>query len=302
MAKTAAKNAKKGNNSRKGKAAPQPPESPPPTWQRRLGQEMAALLLLGLAGFGFLALISFNLSDPQGLIPMWNATGVENRAGKAGALLSAYLIWSLGAAAFFIPLILLGLAWESRRRGLEELSWVQALAGLGVLLAGSGLLSLMWPRLHWGEGWIHSGGRLGDLLAAGLLGLLNPTGAVLALALLFLISLMGVTRLSYVGLTALMVQGVKKIWGLIWRGTEAPETPAKPRAPRRPVITKNGRPEEVEVPAPPVSPPVTPEPAPRRRAGAAGKFILPPLDLLDTDVGTHMVERILVRLEHGVVS
>lgn len=28
----------------------------------------------------------------------------------------------------------------------------------------------------------------------------------------------------------------------------------------------------------------------------------PPLDLLDTDVGTRMVERILVRLEHGVVS
>jgi putative toxin-antitoxin system antitoxin component (TIGR02293 family) len=28
----------------------------------------------------------------------------------------------------------------------------------------------------------------------------------------------------------------------------------------------------------------------------------PPLDLLGTDVGTRMVERILVRLEHGVVS
>ncbi len=282
MAKTAApKNAKKGNNSRKGKAGPQSPESPPRTWQRRLGQEMAALLLLGLAGFGFLALISHNLTDPQGLIPMWNATGVENRAGKAGALLSACLMGGLGAAAFFIPLILLGLAWESHRRSLEEVSRVQALAGLGALLAGAGLLSLMWPRLHWGEGWIHSGGWMGDLLAAGLQGALNPTGAVLALALLFLISLMGVTRLSYLGLMALMVQSVKKIWALIWRRKEAPETPAKTRGPRRPVITKNGRPEDVEAPPPPVSPPVTPEPAPRRRAGAAGKFILPPLDLLD---------------------
>jgi putative toxin-antitoxin system antitoxin component (TIGR02293 family) len=28
----------------------------------------------------------------------------------------------------------------------------------------------------------------------------------------------------------------------------------------------------------------------------------PPLDLLDTDVGARMVERILVRLEHGVIS
>ena len=51
MAKT--ETPKKKTVTRKPKAAPAPKPEPGPevTWQGRLGQEMAALLLLGLAGF-----------------------------------------------------------------------------------------------------------------------------------------------------------------------------------------------------------------------------------------------------------
>ena len=53
---------KKKPATRKPKAAPAPkPEAAPEvTWQGRLGQEMAALLLLGLAGFFLLALWSLH--------------------------------------------------------------------------------------------------------------------------------------------------------------------------------------------------------------------------------------------------
>ena len=44
-------------------AAPPPP---PASWHRRLGQEMTAILLLGLAGFLLLALGSYSLQDPRG--------------------------------------------------------------------------------------------------------------------------------------------------------------------------------------------------------------------------------------------
>ncbi|HZE20421.1 MAG TPA: DNA translocase FtsK 4TM domain-containing protein, partial [Desulfobaccales bacterium] len=93
-AKTAKKPRKK-TNSRKPKAAPAPNAAAAPegTWPQRLGQEMAALLLLGLAGFFVLALASHSASDPQGLVGVWQAGVVKNAAGKAGALMAAYCLW-----------------------------------------------------------------------------------------------------------------------------------------------------------------------------------------------------------------
>ena len=78
--------ASKKSSPRKAKPAAAPPPAAPATWQRRLGQEMTALLLLGLAGFFWLGLASHSLSDPQGFLATLNAAGVHNAGGKAGAL------------------------------------------------------------------------------------------------------------------------------------------------------------------------------------------------------------------------
>jgi S-DNA-T family DNA segregation ATPase FtsK/SpoIIIE len=247
---------------------------------------MAALLLLGLAGFCFLALVSHTLLDPQGLVPVWQAAEVSNRGGKAGALLAAYLVWGLGLAALVVPLMLLGLAWESHRRGLDEVNWVQTLGGLGTLLAAAGIFSLAWPRLRWGGSWIHGGGGLGDLLSVGLTATLNPGGAALVLALLLLVSVMGATRLSYVGLISRIGGGLKRAWSSSRTGRPA-EVEPEPRKPRpaaapRPVITKNGVPtEEAAIPAAPGVPSSESGPARPRRASVSTKFTLPTLDLLD---------------------
>jgi S-DNA-T family DNA segregation ATPase FtsK/SpoIIIE len=277
-------------NPRKRQAAPPAgaPAGPPPLpWPRRLGQEMAALLLLGLAGFCCLALVTHTLQDPQGLVATWQAAGVHNAAGKAGSLLAAYGLWGLGLAAFWVPLILLALAWESHHRGLEDLSWTQALSALGVLLASAGLLSLGWPFLSWGGGLLHGGGSLGSLLTGGLLGLLNRPGALLALALLLLVSFMGATRLSYAGLAGLVGRGALAAWYLARRRRLEPVPPYVPRrtGSRRPLITKTGGTgEETPAAAPSVvSAGPVPEAAPAKgkRPPAPGAFTLPSLDLLD---------------------
>ena len=76
-------NAPKKSSPRKLKpAAAAPPPPMLPTWQHRLGQEMTALLLLGLAGFCFLALGSYALSDPQGFLATLNAMGAAQRRGQ----------------------------------------------------------------------------------------------------------------------------------------------------------------------------------------------------------------------------
>ena len=62
-------------------------------------------------------------------------------------------------------------------------------------------------------------------MAAALLSLFNPAGAVLALALALLVSFMGVTRLSYVGLLAWLSQGLGGFWRRRWRRDEWVEEP-----------------------------------------------------------------------------
>ena len=275
---------KKKTTTRKPKAAPapKPAAAPEVSWQGRLGQEMAALLLLGLAGFFLLALWSHSPVDPQGLVGVWQAAAVHNAAGKAGALLAAYLLQALGLASYWLPLLLLGLAWQSHHEGLEDLGWLQILAGLGVVLASAGLLAL-----GWGEARLPGGGYLGALLSAIVLPSLNMTGAVLALALILLVSVMGATRLSYVGLMALVGQELRRAWGLVWRREEElPEAP--PYHPRRPtvgrqIVTQTGVEAEVPVLTPTVSTaaPEAPGPKSRQAAPKPGTYILPSLDLLD---------------------
>ncbi|MBU4231630.1 MAG: DNA translocase FtsK 4TM domain-containing protein [Proteobacteria bacterium] len=283
---------KKKPAARKPKAAraPQPAPAPEVSWPQRLVQEMAALLLLGLAGFFLLALGSHSPADPQGLVAIFKAAEVHNTAGKAGALLAAYLISGLGLASFILPLMFLGLAWQSHHQGLEDLGWLQTLAGLGVLLASAGLLSLGWPAVNWGGDMMYGGGGLGKLIAGGLRALFNPAGAALGLGLIWLVSVMGATRLSYVGLMALLGQALRGAWGLgRQREEELPEAP--PYHPRRPtigrrIVTPTGGEPEVPVLTPPVATAATPAleaagPKSRQAASTPGAYTLPGLDLLD---------------------
>jgi S-DNA-T family DNA segregation ATPase FtsK/SpoIIIE len=279
---------KKGNNSRKNKAKPPPAAAEPSPWQRRLGQEMAGLLLLGLGFLGFLALATHSVEDPWGLASLWHAPGVRNWVGKTGALTSGALLWTLGLAAFWLPLMCVALAWQSHRRGLEGLSWLQAAAGAGMLAASAGFLALLHPRLVWDSGWLHTGGRLGDVVAVNLAALLNPPGAALLLALALLVSFMGATRLSYAALLGLAGRSLRQAWYALRYRRRAqeplPDLPPRPDA-RQPVITKpRTLAQEPPAAAAGPAPEAEPETAPRTKRAAAGKFLLPPLDLLDPPV------------------
>ena len=90
-----------------------------------------------------------------------------------------------------LPVLLFGVAWQCHRQGLDYLTWTQVISSLALLAGTTGLLSLAHPYISWGQGLIHSGGGLGNVLVAGLAGLLNRPGAVLALSLVFLLGAHG---------------------------------------------------------------------------------------------------------------
>jgi DNA segregation ATPase FtsK/SpoIIIE, S-DNA-T family len=281
----AKRSAPKESGPRKSRMAAAPP-SRTKAWPRRLGQEMTALLLLGLAGFFLLALGSRSLQDPQGLLAVWSRGGVQNAGGKAGAVAAAYVWWSLGLASFWIPLSLLGLAWQSHRRGLEELGWRQAAACLGMIASTAGLLYLVRPYFSGNEG-LTSGGVLGELLGKGLLRVLNRPGAALALALTLLLSFMALTRLSYVGLISYLGGIIDDLWHRgrrrrQWLGEAEPRSGRARAKPQAPAISRHGGETEETLASTPLLTSVAPAAAARPRpAPVPGKFTLPPLDLLD---------------------
>jgi len=281
--------AKKSPAKKKNQASKKKPEELPPrlTWTQRLGREVAALLLLGLAVFVLLALWSYSFSDPQGLLKVWSAPQVSNWGGKTGAFLAYGGMGLLGLAAFWLPLFLLGLAWQSHHEGLEHLTWLQTIAALGFLLASAGLLSLARSYTTWGGGLLHTGGRLGDLVTAGLTGLLNQPGAALVLALILLVSLMGATRLSLVGFLSLVGRLCHRVWEALGRRRAAePQEVPLPKGGKasQPIIARTGVQLEEPLPVPPPPEPASasaPAPRTRRSAATPGKFALPSLDLLD---------------------
>ncbi len=130
------------------------------------------------------------------------------------------------------------------------------------------------------------------LLAGTLTSALNQSGAALALGVALLIGVMGATRLSFVGLMALLGQMLRTAWGLVWPREEAEEFPeAPPYTPRRPkvgrqIITQSGGESEVSVVT---SSPATPTvaaaeavtPKAKKTEPTPGVFTLPGLDLLD---------------------
>jgi len=89
--------------------------------------------------------------------------------------------------------------------------------------AAAGLLGLAWPLVRWGEWSFQSGGWVGVLLAWGLPLLLNRSGAALTLGLVLLISLMGATRLSYLGLLSLLGRTLASLGSLVWHRRREPE-------------------------------------------------------------------------------
>ncbi|AEB08494.1 DNA translocase FtsK [Desulfobacca acetoxidans] len=208
---------------------PAPPIAPPPV--RRLGQELGALVLLVLDAFLILSLASYNPADPQTLAALGKAAAVANWAGKAGALLSAWLMGAIGLAAFWLPIMVSWLALQCYQRTAGVLSPWTVVAYLALPLTSAGLLALGWPVLNWGSGLLWGGGAMGRWLTDLSQPVLNLAGTVLVLTAASLAAFMGVTRLSYVAV-------LRRLAGVL--GNLARSRPSAPHSEgeREPVIER----------------------------------------------------------------
>ena len=278
-----------------------------------------------LVAFGFSVMLVASIwpwgsYDPQDMERMCGGIGgsyarISNRFGCLGAWTSWHVLLLFGLAAY--PMAVLLLASSTRRllsgRGLKPAGWDYWVA-LVFFLLGCSMLFGIWPDFMQGAterlGLIRMpGGALGqrlassDLSAQGVLRfLLNPTGTAFLSVLFIAASLAVLWVHDWHGLLAplLFRPAAKGADRLIperdgdVREAKAPASRSAKRAPRERRQTDLIPEEPVPVPKPeipqkPEVPAVSGKASSRRKgkakAGKAGAYVLPAVDLLEPDEG-----------------
>lgn len=173
--------------------------SPPPVKRSSRSRADEALGLLLLAGgmILLLSLLSYHPDDPS-----WNVitsrSSVHNKIGRVGAYVADFCFQVCGLASFALPLIFFVGAWSKLRARPLRAPLAKGLGWMGVLLAGAGLLSVLFPEEYILWPTVRPGGLLGVLLAAQLMTVLNAVGAALVLGVILLLALMAVGNFSVI--------------------------------------------------------------------------------------------------------
>ncbi len=185
--------------------------------------ELIGVLVLGLALFCMLSLLSYDSADQNWFQLSPQGVPTQNWLGQVGATLAEALLQGFGAQAFFLPWLIALAGWRRLRSGENGFSYPELVGHLALTLALCSLLSLFFGRIGYGGHDFAAGGYIGTRLAVALQTLLSTTGAVLiSLAGVVVVVLLLTRRSSLrtaelaVGWGAHGARSLRAAWGA-WR-------------------------------------------------------------------------------------
>ena len=178
------------------KTKKRPPASLSKPAARRRGPtaEIAGLIVLAVALFALISLVSYRATDPSWFSTSEAAT--RNIGGKVGASLADGLLQALGLAAFLVPFLLGALGIRAiLSRGDGRLA-LKAGFFLWLIVLLAPFLALVIGRLRWRGADVSAGGLVGAALSRFLVRYLNQAGALLVLVVLLILLALFSTKLS----------------------------------------------------------------------------------------------------------
>ena len=179
------------------------------SFKERLKYEIVGILLVGLGLFLFLSLISYHPLDPS--FNTYTAGKVHNWMGRVGSYTSDLFYVGFGFPSFLIPFLLGVFAfsfifrWEWKYLPLKLAGW------LVILLASSSLLSLWLKPIPIGQQSFLTGGVVGKIFSKSLVQYLNLPGATIFLLVLFILSFVLGTGISFISLLQHLGKGFSGI-------------------------------------------------------------------------------------------
>ncbi len=143
--------------------------------------EITGILLICLAAFLLISLISFNPADPSWASVSSTGQKAHNYGGKIGAWLADALLQGFGFPAFLLPFMMAYLGLKSVMTGEKKRLLRKTGQFVLLLLIFCPLLTLLFQDVSWRGTNIRFGGLLGYLLDSFLTSFLNSTGSLIFL-------------------------------------------------------------------------------------------------------------------------
>lgn len=244
---------------RMGKQSDNPKAAMPQFLSKRIS-EGGFILILTMALFVLLSLLTYEGTDPGFSHEAFKGSGVLNAGGTVGAYLADALYFTFGYVAYLLPFCFVFLGWKILRdqqifHAINRV--IITLRGVGLvlmLLGGCGLLNLE-LSVSASMNIQYSGGYLGQTIAAALDHALNIQGATLILLAFFLIGVTWLTGLSWVNAierigyyTLLIIHGFMQLSKILWQVAskialrlQTMEKPTIPETMERPVLIRPTR-------------------------------------------------------------
>ncbi|MBN2331900.1 MAG: DNA translocase FtsK 4TM domain-containing protein [Deltaproteobacteria bacterium] len=168
--------------------------------------EISGILVLGLAVFLLICLVSFSPQDPS-----WNTAAIPGReihnfSGRLGAIIADLLVQAFGLAAVVIPLYLFGI-FLTLLASKKPPPWSSYPGAVLLLLSTSIWTSLISPTFTYHQQALKSGGVFGYLMAALFLSYLNQVGTCLLMLVIFSLAIIVTTHISPLKLMAIVAEG-----------------------------------------------------------------------------------------------
>ena len=167
--------------------------------------EIIGILILGLAVFLLISLLSYAPGDPS-----WNtvtSTGgrINNFGGRLGAIIADLLIQSFGLASIVIPLYLLGI-FLAMMTTKKSPPWSSYPGALLLLLSTSIWAAIISPSLVYHQHTLKTGGVFGHLMSQFFLKYLNTAGTCLIMLIIFALAIIVTTHISPLKLMAVIAE------------------------------------------------------------------------------------------------
>lgn len=163
--------------------------------------DIVGVVLLFLAIFIFISLISYDSQDPS-----WTNTGwansqpsepkIHNAIGKAGAYLSDALFQIFGFASFIISFALFYMGIQCFSLKEEKLLLIKSMGCLFLLLLFSSLLFMLFGSIPWRGAETQAGGFIGKLISSALVRIFSHVGTLLLLFALLILFFILTTKIS----------------------------------------------------------------------------------------------------------
>ncbi len=164
----------------------------------RRTKEITGVILIAVALFLLVCLLSYSPSDPSFTHFVSSNIKINNCGGFVGAYLSDSLLKTFGIPSYLFPLFLIMLSVKLLLNRVFRVTVSAVFGFIGLIFSTSSLLSIRYGTVRLFDADLNSGGIVGAFSSRFLDSYLNHVGSYIVLVVIFLISLMVTLDLSLV--------------------------------------------------------------------------------------------------------